>query len=336
MSIELRNIILHQFTKNEQDELAIHLRTETLENNVSAECLITELNRVYNNKNNKGFAVFAEDSDFSEKLTDLRTDDLSFLSFSDYAAQRLHHELVKYPFADAGTLVIAEYQMLATDYLFIGLVFTRHGMKVTEQLEVGSTDYLDAEKMDIAARIDLSAWESGIDSNRYLTFTKGRVGRRIADFFLDSMGADVSFNPKAQNQVLMQAVEDFCSESQLDKEEKQQCRKQVYDYCNDQLRIGDEVTVKELSGELPTSDEGVSFYDFTSKQGYELEESFPADRATIRKLTKFTGSGGGMTLSFDNQLLGERIFYDAETDTLTIKGTPPNLKDQIIRREQAN
>ncbi|WP_412767566.1 hypothetical protein [Vibrio anguillarum] len=25
------------------------------------------------------------------------------------------------------------------------------------------------------------------------------------------------------------------------------------------------------------------------------------------------------------------MFYDAETDTLTIKGTPPNLRDQLVR-----
>ena len=44
------------------------------------------------------------------------------------------------------------------------------------------------------------------------------------------------------------------------------------------------------------------------------------------------GAGGGLSLNFDAMLLGERVFYDPETDTLTIKGTPPNLKDQLTRR----
>ena len=106
----------------------------------------------------------------------------------------------------------------------------------------------------------------------------------------------------------------------------------MYDYCNEQLQAGDEVTVKELAGELPPSEDGTDFYQFTSQQGYELEESFPADRTAMRKLTKFVGSGGGVSINFDSMLLGERIFYDADTDTLTIKGTPPNLKDQLQRR----
>ncbi|WP_318495676.1 nucleoid-associated protein YejK [Photobacterium leiognathi] len=332
MSLTLSNVILHQLTKNDQDELEIHLRNQTLENDASTEDLVAELHRIYSSKGAKGFALFAQDSEFSHWLKQFRQGELDFLTFSDMSAKRLQTELAKYPFAEAGTIVMAEYQSLSTDYLFIGMLPTCHSMKVTEQLSISATDYLDIAKMDIVARIDLSSWETDPESKRYLTFIKGRVGRKIADFFLDFMQADVGLDVKEQNQVLMQAVEDFCADSRLDKEEKQQYRKQVYDYCNSQLQAGDEVTVKELAGELPTSDDGANFYEFTSKQGYELEESFPVDRTAMRKLTKFVGSGGGMTLNFDSMLLGERIFYDAETDTLTIKGTPPNLKDQLLRR----
>lgn len=332
MSLTLSNVILHQLTKNEQDELEVHLRKQTLENDTATEELVSELHRIYSSKGAKGFAHFAEDSEFSDWLKQVRSGELDFLTFSNQAATKLQAELSKYPFADAGTLVLAEYQSLATDYLFIGLLPTCHSMKVTEQLDISATDYLDVSKMDIVARIDLSSWETDADSNRYLTFIKGRVGRKIADFFLDFLQAEVGMDSKAQNQVLMQAVEDFCADSRLDKEEKQQYRKQVYDYCNGQLQSGDEVAVKELSGELPAADDGTDFYQFASNQGYELEESFPADRTTMRKLTKFVGSGGGLTINFDSMLLGERVFYDAETDTLTIKGTPPNLKDQLQRR----
>ncbi|KLV10725.1 nucleoid-associated protein YejK [Photobacterium ganghwense] len=336
MSLTLSNVILHQLVKNGQDELEVHLRKQTLENSASTEDLVAELHRVYSSKGAKGFGHFADDSEFGHWLKQVRRGELDFLGFSNQAAQRLHTELAKYPFADVGTLVIAEYQSLATDYLFIGLLPTCHSMKVTEQLDISATDYLDVAKMDIAARIDLSTMETDAESNRYLTFIKGRVGRKIADFFLDFMQAEVGLDVKTQNQVLMQAVEDFCADSRLDKEEKQQYRKQVYDYCNSQLQSGDEVTVKELAAELPPAEDGTDFYQFTSQQGYELEESFPADRTAMRKLTKFVGSGGGLTINFDSMLLGERVFYDADTDTLTIKGIPPNLKDQLQRRLNAD
>ncbi|MDX2322278.1 MAG: nucleoid-associated protein, partial [Moritella sp.] len=42
--------------------------------------------------------------------------------------------------------------------------------------------------------------------------------------------------------------------------------------------------------------------------------------------------GGGLSVSFDQKLMGERISYDAQTDTLTIVGIPPNLREQLTRR----
>ena len=50
--------------------------------------------------------------------------------------------------------------------------------------------------------------------------------------------------------------------------------------------------------------------------------------------SRFTSllSGGGLTLSFEQKLLNSRVFYDPQTDTLTIRGVPPNLKDQLLRQ----
>ncbi|EJL6703253.1 nucleoid-associated protein YejK [Vibrio cholerae] len=331
MSLFLSNVILHQLRKNDNDELVVNYRAESLRNDTSTENLVAELHRVFNAKAGKGFGCFKSDSEFQLWLQEMRRGTLPFYEFSQQSAQRLKNELAKYPFADEGILVMAEYQSLATDYLFIGLLPLNQSLKVTEGLDISATDYLDINKMDIVARIDLSSYETDKESKRYLSYIKGRVGRKVADFFLDFLQADIGLDTKQQNQVLMQAVEDFCADAKFEKEEVISYKRQVYEYCNDQIKAGDEVRVQELSGELPPSNEGVNFFDFTREQGYQLEESFPADRSTVRKLTKYVGAGGGLNLSFDSLLLGERVFYDPETDTLTIKGTPPNLRDQLTR-----
>ncbi len=64
------------------------------------------------------------------------------------------------------------------------------------------------------------------ESTRYLTFLKGRVGRKVADFFMDFLGASEGLNAKAQNRGL-QAVDDFAADAQLDKSERQNVRQQV-------------------------------------------------------------------------------------------------------------
>ncbi|MBD0785133.1 nucleoid-associated protein YejK [Vibrio sp. Y2-5] len=332
MSLHLSNVILHQLSKNNNDELTVTFRAQSLDNDTSTENLVSELHRVFNAKAGKGFGSFKSDSDFQNWLQEMRQSERSFYEFSQISAQRLKDELSKYPFADEGILVMAEYQSLATDYLLIGILPLNQSLKVTEGLDISATDYLDINKMDIVARVDLSSFETDKESNRYLSYIKGRVGRKVSDFFLDFLQAEVGLDAKVQNKVLMQAVEDFCSDSKLEKDEAINYKKQVYDYCNDQIKAGEEVQVKELSGELPPAQDGTSFMDFTREHGYELEESFPGDRSTMRKLTKYVGAGGGLNISFDSLLMGERVFYDPETDTLTIKGTPPNLRDQLTRK----
>ncbi|MDI7855124.1 nucleoid-associated protein YejK [Vibrio parahaemolyticus] len=332
MSISLNAVALHQLVKNEQDELTVHYGNHHLPIQPAYEALVEELHRAYLGKT-KGYGQFQSDSEFKQWLIDSRKGETPFYDFSKTGAARLKEELSKYPFADEGTLIFAEYQSLATDYLLIGLVSSNSGMTVMDNLSLSATAYLDIAKMDLAAVVDLSTFETDPESNRYLSFIKGRVGRKVSDFFLDFLQAEVGFDAKQQNQVLMQAVEDFCADAKLEREEKISLKKQVHDYCNDQKKAGEEISVKELSGELPEFDGEVgSFSHYTQEQGYELEDSFPVDAGCVRKLTKFVGAGGGINLTFDALLLGERVFYDAETDTLTIKGTPPNLRDQLTRQ----
>ncbi len=38
------------------------------------------------------------------------------------------------------------------------------------------------------------------------------------------------------------------------------------------------------------------------------KKKFPVDRSTVRKLTKYVGAGGGLSINFDSMLLGERVF----------------------------
>ncbi|MGL4827015.1 MAG: nucleoid-associated protein YejK [Vibrionaceae bacterium] len=330
MSLSLSHLIIHQLKKTADGELVVQLREQQLEHSAATAEFVSQLHQIYMSKEAKGFGHFTAESEFANLLTRMRQGALDFLSFSTIATAKLKDELCKYPFADEGTLVLAQYRALASEYLFIGLLDCKSSMKLTADLDLSSTDYLDLPTMSIAACIDLCSWESGAGSNRYLTYIKGRVGRKVADFFLDFMQAEVGLDPKAQNTLLVQAVEEYCTQAQFSNEEKQQCRQQLHDYASTQLKAGEELKIETLAQTLAPSPAG-DFAQFAKEQSYDLEESFPADRAVVRKLTKFVGSGGGVSINFDSLLLGERIAYDPQTDTLTLKGTPPNLRDQLKR-----
>ena len=330
MSITVNQIVLHQLVKHAENETTMMesvLRDELLTITPEVEQMMLQLHQGYQNIG-KAFGVFQENSIFAQDLNRLLENEINFLNFSQQSTKLLAQELGKYNFADSGTLILCQYNFLATDYLFIALLDSRISMLVDENLEIRRTEYLDITQFDIAARINLTDLQVNANSNRYLTFIKGRVGRKISDFFMDFLGAEEGLNPQVQNQCLLQAVSDYCEQGELNKEQTQAVKKQVFEYCKGQLASGDEIALTELSANLPTLNER-PFVTFTEEQDYGLEETIPPVRSALKTLTKFSGSGKGVTLSFDADLLNNRIEWDPLTDTLTIKGIPPNLKDQL-------
>ena len=338
MSITVKQMILHQVVKSNEEaenspQLTAVLREQLLAITPEVEQMMLQLHQGYQNKA-KGYGIFQESSVFAQSLNRLLENETDFLPFSHESTHLLINELSKYNFADNGTLVLCQYNFLATDYLFIALLDSRISMLVNEQLEIQRTEYLDITQFDIAARINLTDLQLNANSNRYLTFIKGRVGRKIADFFMDFLGAEEGLNPQVQNQCLLQAVDDYCVQGELNREQTQAVKKQVFEYCKGQLNSGEEIELAELSNELPTLNQQ-PFMAFTQEQNYGLEENIPPVRTALKSLTKFSGSGKGVTISFDAELIDQRIIWDEAADTLTIKGLPPNLRDQLQRRLKA-
>ena len=296
MSITVNQIVLHQLVKHAENETTTMesvLRDELLTITPEVEQMMLQLHQGYQNKG-KAFGVFQENSIFAQDLNRLLENEIDFLNFSQQSTKLLAQELGKYNFADSGTLILCQYNFLATDYLFIALLDSRISMLVDENLEIRRTEYLDITQFDIAARINLTDLQVNANSNRYLTFIKGRVGRKISDFFMDFLGAEEGLNPQVQNQCLLQAVSDYCEQGELNKEQTQAVKKQVFEYCKGQLASGDEIALTELSANLPTLNER-PFVTFTEEQDYGLEETIPPVRSALKTLTKCSGSGKGVT-----------------------------------------
>lgn len=333
MSINVTEIVLHQLqqTGTESAELTTHLRNETLAISAEVEQMMLQLHQAYQGKA-KAYGVFQSESVFAQQLNRLLEGENDFLPFSHSCAKMLATELAKYPFAAGGTFIICRYNFLATDYLFIALIDSRSSMLVDDQLDIKRTEYLDITQYDIACRINLTELKLNAQSNRYLTFIKGRVGRKVADFFMDFLSAEEGLNPQVQNQTLLQAVSDYCEQGELDGQQTQAVKKQVFEYCKGQINSGEEIALQELSNSLPTLNEQ-DFAAFTQSQEYGLEENIPPVRNALKTLTKYSGSGKGVAISFDAELLGSRLVWDELNDTLTLKGLPSNLRDQLQRNK---
>ena len=329
MTTEVQKLVVHYVDKKDE-KIEIHLRNDEMIVNDKVNIFIEQLHHAYNGKPGKGFCGFSGEKNgtVATAMQSYRMGDLHFWNMTEQATEILKEELNKYAFNETGYLIFCHYQYVATDYMLIAMVNIKDHYSITSELDLAASRHLDISKMQLAARIDLQHWSADPESNRYISFIKGRAGRKVADFFLDFLGCEEGIDAKQQSAVMLEAVEDYLSEQEYDKQEKTDLRKQVFDYCSDCVTTGSDAQVDTLSETISKGD-GVDFDTFYKEQSYELEESFPVDKKTVTSMVKFSGMGAGVSISFERKHLGERIHYNEHSDTLTIQGVPPNLKDQL-------
>ncbi|BDX06775.1 nucleoid-associated protein YejK [Planctobacterium marinum] len=331
MSAIINHFVVHQLV-NDGEKLAVKARNDLFDVGADIELFVQQLSQSYNNKPVKGIGGFVEDEEqqeFKRLLAGLIAGDSGFLPFSVQLCDRLVNAMVETGTPEAGFVVVAQYQYLATDYLMVALLDTKEHVEINPQLNLTVSNHLDLAKMQLAARIDLSQYQSTPELNRYISFIKGRAGRKISDFFMIFLGCAEEVDIKQQNKLLLDKVEQYMETEQFAPEEKQQKREELATYYKEQIDSGEDIVVEDVAKTLAMADQTQDFHAFTQQAEEALESAFQGDKSSIKTLSKFTGQGGGISVSFERKLLGDRVAYNPETDTLMIKGVPPNLKDQL-------
>ncbi len=345
MSLIISNIALHFISKHEESaEIIFRQGPESIEVTEKIENFVDTLHHVYNGKASKGFGYFdaepnGEDTiKFVEIMEDYLNEEKQFFDFSLDSAGLLKDELGKYDLAETGYLVICHYEYMGGRYIICAIIPVTEHYSVDGELTISAAKHLDTAKLQLAVRIDLFDYQNNPEGNRYISFIKGRAGRKVSDFFLDFLSCKEGLNTKEQSLTLVQAVEDFVNVNQLDAHEKQQVRKELQSYCKEQKDSAQEVSIKEIGHVIndENNEQTGDFYQFCQNQAYDLEESFPHDQTVINKVTKYSGYGNGISLSFERSHFGEDVVYNQANDSITIYKVPPNLKSQLLALLEEN
>ncbi|MBL4765654.1 MAG: nucleoid-associated protein YejK [Colwellia sp.] len=364
MSLIISNIALHFLAKKEESgEVLLRLGPENIDIGQKITAFVDSLHAIYNAKGNKAYGSFnnmalthhesnAEQTEvvnndgdelatasvttarFVDLMESYLNDQQSFYDFSTQAANTLKNEIEKYDLEETGYLIVCHYEYMGGRFLLVAVIPVSEHYSVDGELNISAAQHLDVNKLQLAARIDLFDYQQNASGNRYISFIKGRAGRKVSDFFLDFLGCEEGLNSKEQTQTLVQAVEDYVAVNQLDATEKQQTRKELLSYCKEQKASSQDVSIQEVGkviGHTSTDANGneQDFYQFCQQQSYPLEESFPHDQTVVNKITKYSGYGNGISLSFERSHFGQDVVYNPHNDSITIYKVPPNLKEQL-------
>ena len=332
----IRHCIVHLIDKKPDGSPAVlHARDSELSESTAIENLLADLNDSYNAKQGKAWGLFHAESGahpFSGWLKEYLDSEKTFTEFSRIAVEHLQKLMEESNLSVGGHVLFAHYQQGMTDYLAIALLHHSEGVAVNAELDVTPSRHLDLSQLHLAARINISEWRNNQNSKQYISFIKGKNGKKVSDYFRDFIGCQEGVDGPGETRTLLKAFSDFVESEDLPEEAAREKTQTLVEYATSQTKAGEPVTLEELSS-LIDEDRPKAFYDHIRNKDYGLSPEIPADKRTLNQFRRFTGRAEGLSISFEAHLLGSRIEYDEEAGTLIIKGLPTQLTDQLKRRK---
>jgi nucleoid-associated protein len=295
--------------------------------------LMCQFNESYNATAGKGWGFFHAESGaypLSGWLGKYLAGSSGFLEFSVTAVEHLARLMEESNLTTGGHALFCQYQQGLTQYLAIALLQETEAVTMTEELRLMTVKRLDLDHIRLAARINLSEWQNNPQSRQYISYLKGKQGRRLNEYFRDFIGCQEGIDGPGETRTLLKAFSDFVESEDLPEDSAREKTQTLVSYSMAQAKLGEPITIDELS-ELINEDQPKAFADFIKAADYGISDTLPPDKKTINKFRRFTGRAEGLSISFEQHLLGSKVEFDEAGGTLTLRGLPTQLTEQLKR-----
>jgi nucleoid-associated protein len=326
--------VIHKIDKKPDGSPAIlHRSAAELVESQARDDLMHQFNESYNAKTCKAWGFFHAESrafPLSGWLGKYMAGTESFVDFCGEAVDHLTRLMEESNLSVGGNVLFCHYQQGMTEYLTIALVQETESVVMTGSLTLTTVRRLDLDHIHLAARINLSEWKSNPASRQYISFIKGKNGRKANDYFRDFIGCQEGVDGPGETRTLLKAFSDFVKSEDLGEESAREKTHALVSYSMTQAKLGEPITIDELS-ELIDENQPKMFADFIRDKDYGLSATIPADKKTLNKFRRFTGRAEGLSISFEQHLLGSKIEFDKDGGTLTLRGLPTQLTEQLKR-----
>ena len=329
----IRHSIIHQIDKKPDGSPAVlHVSDTELAESQATENLLHDLNEAYNAKTGKGWGFFHAQSGAYPLSSWLQAyiEGGNFIEFSHTAVEHLTKLMEESNLSVGGHVLFAHYQQGMTDYLVVAMPQHSEGVTVNADLSVTVSKHLDFGNVSLAARINISEWRSNPKSRQYISYLKGSKGRKATDYFRDFIGCKEGIDGPGETRTLLKAFSDFLTAEDLHEDSAREKTNTLLSYSMAQAKIGESITLDELS-ELINEERPKAFYEFIRNKDYGLSTEIPTDKRTLNQFRRFTGRAEGLSISFEQHLLGSKVEFNAEAGTLMLRGLPTQHVDQLKR-----
>ncbi|MCG9598441.1 nucleoid-associated protein [Vibrio sp. Isolate25] len=330
----IKNVILHEVTrKNDGDPVVTNLRDE--ENSIEGlgSKLTEQLIELFS-QSTLNIGEFGVDGDstlepaFEQQLKRLQNKEKTFVETTKDMAERFA-DIIREPKLQSvkgGILAFYMYEYRENTLLAITVLNRIDGINASKDLDLSSATIIDLNRLHLGASINLTDWDEGL-STRYIKFKTGR-SVEMRDYFESFIGCQRDKEAATrETSALKTAIKTYSSELGLDSDETQSKLDSAHSFIQEQQKAGKEVLLTHVANAVfPDSTD--DFLAIARNDEHQLSEQIAISSAELKRYVRLSGRGKGVSISFDNELLGKTVTF--ENEQLIFTDIPETLKQSII------
>ncbi|REG85880.1 nucleoid-associated protein [Marinomonas pollencensis] len=337
--MSITNLIVHEIQKHEGERKAI-LIARPNENPIDgqAEALSEQVTNLFNRSGmTTGRFSNPEGSEEGSQLPALLNKHFKDNAFEDFEtfSKNCAAEYLKYlepvEEAEGGLLWFNHYELHDTHFLYIVMLKRKQGIGLGADLSLSQVEQIEVEKLHMALRINLNAWRAG-DEGRYIAFRFGRAPKPESEYFTQFIGCDEPKVAAKETRKLVDLTSAFCQSEGISSKQANEFKKVVSEHCQSKAEEREPLEIKQIANEVESRfsvEQANKFLEIAESESFQMEKEIFVEKAALKKLTRLSGSSRALTLSFNSDLLGDSIHFNADTGTLTISDLPKSLLKQL-------
>lgn len=333
-NINIKKIVIHKVIKTAGERIVkLDAAPSVIKIGDDEKRFIADLHSSYFKKSSPIYGVFGDDNpNFKIKLKEYINKKTSFLDFTKDAAEVYKREIQKSAPASGGFLIFADYVNTDSNinHLLVLTTNNKDGFAINDKLEIEGIKTIDMSKVDVACLINITKFEKieveDTKDDTYLSFVKGN--KDVSVYFMTFIDCSDKTSSKLSSNRLLKAIDEFMTNRGWDYETKRQKKNDIYTYCDKCMSNKEGIKLSTIS-DLIDSENADDFLQFASDENRGVSSVISGQRSELRRLKSIYYKDKSMTLSFDRDLLKDKIKYDSNKKSLTFKSIPQELIDQI-------
>jgi len=323
-------LVVHRLIRESEGPSTVELRPASNPVDEPAARLMERLCRHFAERPGKGYGWFEKDErafPMPRLVREHAVDgSMDFATLSREMVTHLQQRLDEDKVDDGGYVLFARATVFGADCLYVALLQETLGTVIGDGLSIHDSPHLDLGALQVAGRIDISAWQAGAE--RYISFLKGRGG--VAEWFKRFLGCTDVVIALKETKKLVETINHFAETQQLEAPQRDELMERAHLVLEEMGERGDPLTLKTVAEQI-FPDAPARLAETLQDEALDLATGFVPDKRALRPLIRFKAAAADWKLEFERSgLHSGAVHYDRASNTLVLTNVPESLKKLLL------